>query len=68
MKGGIIRRGKVKRLILMIVLIGWISSAWGAEEDDPGKTPTCRLWKYMTVIDQSKSGGSLKKRECMVIL
>ena len=60
MKGGIIRRGKVKRLILMIVLIGWISSAWGAEEDDPGKTATCRL-KYMTVIDQSKSGGSLKK-------
>ena len=51
----------MKRLILIIVLVGWMCSAWAADEDDPAKTATCRVWKTMTGIDQSRSGGSLRR-------
>ena len=51
----------MKRLMLIIVLVAWIDSAWAAEQEDPGKTATCLLWKYMTAIDQSRSGGRQDK-------
>jgi len=45
----------------MLVLVSCIGLARAADEDDPGKTATCRLWKFMTAIDQSRSTGSLRK-------
>ena len=54
-------RGKVKQSILIIALVAWVGLARAAEQEDPGKTATCLLWKHMTAIDQSRTGGSLRQ-------
>lgn len=55
------KEGKVKRLIWFMVLIGWIGSSRAADQEDPAKSATCGVWKTMTAIDQTRSGGSLRR-------